>query len=309
MGEFHYGGQAVIEGVMMRGSKAVAVAVRSPSQDIVVHVEPLTASIYTKRWGKWPFVRGLTMLWDSLILGMRALMYSADVSLGEEEVEFGRPVVWGSVVIGLAIGIGVFILLPSAIARLMDPLIHSDLVSSLVEGLIRIALFIAYIALIGRWKDIRRVFCYHGAEHKTINAYEAGEPLEPDAVEKFTVCHTRCGTSFVLIVLVLAILLFAPFRFPEWHWRLLSRLILVPVIAGIAYEFIKFAARHDSNRLMRWLIAPGLALQRLSTCEPDRSMIEVAIAALKAVLASESEERIEEKEYRIPASPSLIPPR
>jgi len=299
LGEFSYGGQAVIEGVMMRGSKAVAVAVRAPSGDIVVHTEPLTAGIYTKPWGKWPIVRGLAMLWDSLGLGMRALLYSADVSLGEEDVSFSGPVVWGTVAVSLALSVGLFFLLPSAVAKLMDSLIHSALVSSLVEGLIRIGLFVGYLVLVGRWGDIARVFAYHGAEHKTINAYEAGVPLDTASVDAHSTSHTRCGTSFLLIVLVLSILVFAPFRFPQWHWRLLSRIVLVPVIAGISYEFIKFAAKHQHNRIVHALMAPGLALQTLTTRTPDRKMLEVAIAALQGVLATEGQTQVEKKDYKV----------
>lgn len=307
MKEFNYGGQAVIEGVMMRGSKGMAVAVRAPSGDIVVHTEPLTAGIYTKPWGKWPIIRGLSMLWDSLGLGMRTLMYSADVSLGEEDVDFSGPVVWGTVIVSLAFGIGLFFLLPSAAVKLLDALIASDLVSSLVEGLVRIALFITYVALIGRWGDIQRVFAYHGAEHKTINAYEKGASLEPESVDRHSTRHTRCGTSFLLIVLVISIVVFAPFRFPEWHWRLLSRLVLIPLVAGVAYEFIKFAARHEANRVVRWLIAPGLALQKLTTREPDKKMLEVSIAALDAVLQMEGEKEFEEREYVIEAAEQAQP--
>jgi uncharacterized protein YqhQ len=163
---------------MMRGSKAVAVAVRAPSGDIVVRMEPLKAGIYTKPWGKWPLVRGLAMLWDALVLGMRALTFSANVALEEEGegVEFSGPVAWGTIAVSLAAGIALFFLLPSAIAKLLDHLIPSDLLSSLVEGIVRVGIFIGYIAAIGQWKDIQRVFAYHGAEHKTINAYEAGVP-------------------------------------------------------------------------------------------------------------------------------------
>ncbi len=303
MSEFSYGGQAVIEGVMMRGGKSLAIAVRAPSGDIMVHTEPLTAGIYTKPWGKLPIVRGLGMLWDSLVLGTRALMFSADTALGEEDVSFSGPVVWGTVIVSLAFSIGLFFLLPSAAAKLLDRYIHSAILSSLVEGLIRIGLFIGYLALIGRWGDIQRVFAYHGAEHKTINAYEGGVPLEPAAVDQYSTCHTRCGTSFLLIVLVLSILLFAPFRFPQWHWRLLSRLILIPVVAGISYEFIKYAARHQSNRLIRWIIAPGLSLQKLTTRPPDTKMLEVAIAALQAVLNSEQSEAVTAQDYVLPATP------
>jgi uncharacterized protein YqhQ len=302
LSEFNYGGQAVIEGVMMRGGKSLAIAVRAPSGDIVVHTEPLTAGIYTKPWGKWPVVRGLGMLWDSLVLGTRALMFSADVALGEEDVSFSGPAVWGTVLVSLALSVGLFFLLPSAVAKLMDRWVQSALLSSLIEGLIRIGLFIGYLSLIGRWGDIRRVFAYHGAEHKTINAYEAGVPLEPAAVDGYSTSHTRCGTSFLLIVLVLSILLFAPFRFPEWHWRLLSRLLLIPVVAGISYEFIKYASRHQSNRLVRWLISPGLSLQKLTTQPPDLKMLEVAVAALKAVLTTEKSENPAAQDYTLPAA-------
>jgi uncharacterized protein YqhQ len=300
--DMNYGGQAVIEGVMMRGSRSFAVAVRTPAGDISVHTEPLTAGIYTKSWGKWPVVRGLTMLWDSLGLGMRALMYSADVSLGEEEeVQFSGPVAWATIAVSLALGVGLFFLLPSALARLMDNLIGSNIVSSIVEGVIRITLFIGYIVAIGQWKDIQRVFAYHGAEHKTINAYEAEAPLDVRSVARFSTRHTRCGTSFLLIVLLLSILLFAPFRFPEWHWRLLSRIVLVPVVAGLSYEFIRYAARHEKSKLVCSLVKPGLSLQTLTTREPDHSMLEVAVAALQAVLTSETDDLVEVRDYTISA--------
>lgn len=288
----------------MRGSKTFAVAVRAPSGDIIVHSEPLTAGVYTKPWGKWPIMRGLTMLWDSLGLGTRALMYSADVAMQEEdgaqEVEFAGPLAWITVAVSLVFGVMLFFLLPSAAAKLLDQAITSDLLSSIVEGIFRIGLFLGYLALIGQWGDIQRVFAYHGAEHKTINAYEAAVPLVPDAVDAYSTRHTRCGTSFLLVVLVVSILIFAPFRFPEWHWRLLSRLVLIPVVAGISYEFIKFSSRHPTNPIMRWLLAPGLALQRLTTREPDKGMLEVAIAALQAVLESEEAESTVEKQYTIP---------
>jgi len=302
LGEFNYGGQAVIEGVMMRGGKNMAIAVRAPSGEIVVHTEPLTAGIYTKPWGQWPIVRGLGMLWDSLVLGTRSLIYSADVSLGEEDVSFSGPVVWGTVLVSVAISVGLFFLLPSAVAKLMDRWIASALLSSLVEGLIRIGLFLAYLALVGRWGEIQRVFAYHGAEHKTINAYEAGASLEPAAVDAYSTSHTRCGTSFLLIVLVLSILVFAPFRFPQWHWRLLSRLILIPLVAGISYEFVKYAARHQNSRFIRWCIAPGLSLQTLTTRMPDIKMLEVAIAALQAVLKAETVAEAAAQDYTLPAT-------
>ncbi|MCG2768902.1 MAG: DUF1385 domain-containing protein [Anaerolineae bacterium] len=288
MAEFSYGGQAIIEGVMMRGSKSVAIAVRDPSGQIVVQREPLNAFIYQGPISKIPVLRGLTSLWDALVLGIRALMRSADVALGEEEgVEFSGPVAWGTMALSLALGAGLFFLLPMFLVSLVDQYISSSLASSAIEGVIRILLFIGYIAAIGLMPDIRRVFAYHGAEHKTINAYEDGATLEPATVAKYSTAHTRCGTGFLLIVLVIYILITAPMGRPPLLIRLASRLITIPIVAGISYELMKFGARHYDNPLVKALVAPGLALQRLTTREPDESMLEVAIASLQSVLAAE----------------------
>lgn len=295
MSEFFYGGQAVIEGVMMRGGKYAAVAVRNPAGEIVVHQEPLTAAVYTKPWSKWPFVRGITLLWDALVLGTRSLMWSADVALSdEEEVEFTGPVAWTTVAVSLAVAIGVFFFLPAAAGKFVEARFSiSPLWAAFFEGVLRLVLFLAYIIAIGQLPDIRRVFQYHGAEHKTINAYEAGAPLVPQEVQRFSVQHPRCGTSFLLGVLVISIFLFAPLNFSNIEGplglilRLGSRLVLIPVVAGIAYEFLRFSARHRENRAVKLLIAPGLALQKLTTREPDLSMLECAIAALVPVLAAD----------------------
>ncbi len=295
MSEFFYGGQAVLEGVMMRGSKYAAVAVRNPKGEIVVHEEPLTAAVYTKPWAKWPFVRGISMLWDALVLGTRALLWSADVAMSEEEdVKFTGPAAWTTVAVSLGISIAIFILVPAAIAKWVE---HQFGVpawtGAFFEGLLRLALFVLYLVLIGRMPDIRRVFQYHGAEHKTINAYEAGVPLTPERVAEFSVQHPRCGTSFLLIVLVLSMILFAPLNFNAIEGplslvlRLLSRLLLIPVVAGISYEFLRYSARHLSNPVVKVLITPGLGLQRLTTREPDLTMLECAIAALTPVLAAD----------------------
>jgi uncharacterized protein YqhQ len=284
---FHYGGQAVIEGVMMRGRHHMFVAVRNPAGEIVTHQEPLSSWIHTSRITKWPFIRGLVMLWDTLALGIRTLTFSADVALGEEDVQFSGPIAWGTIIVSFAMGIGVFFLLPSVLAKLIDRWVPYALLNSLLEGLIRIALFIAYIAAISLIPDIRRVFAYHGAEHKAINALEAGQPLTLESVQRYTTAHTRCGTSFLLIVLVVSILLFAPFHFEQWSLRLLSRLILIPVVAGLSYEFLKFTANHQDKAVVRWLSQPGLVLQSLTTREPDDKMLEVSIAALKGVLAAD----------------------
>lgn len=294
----YYGGQAVIEGVMMRGRKSMAVAVRNPQNEIVVHEEPLTARIYTSRWGQWPFIRGLGMLWDALGLGMRALMWSAEVASqedGKEKVEFSGPVAWTTLAGSLLFAVALFFLLPTLASRWMATYVNDNaVVDAIFEGIIRLALFLAYLWAIGRIPEIERVFGYHGAEHKTINAYEAGAPLTVDAVRTFGVQHTRCGTSFLLYVLVISIVLFAPLTFagvePGWLaliLRFVSRLLLVPIVAGIAYEIIRFSTAHAKNPFMQLLIAPGLALQKMTTREPDDTMLECAITALKPVLAAD----------------------
>ena len=290
MAKFNYGGQAVIEGVMMRGRKQMAVAVRAPNGEIVLHEEPLTAAIYTKKWGQWPFVRGLGMLWDALGLGMRALIWSADVAVkedGQEEVKFAGPVAWTTIAVSLAFSVALFFLLPTAAAKWLAPVGASGLATSIVEGVIRLGIFLLYLWAIGFMPDIRRVFSYHGAEHKTINAYEAGAPLTPESVNSYSTAHTRCGTSFLLSVMLISILVFAPFHFDNLFLRLASRLVLIPVVAGIAYELMRFTASHMHWPWVRALIAPGLLLQRLTTRQPDLTMIEAAIAALIPVLAAD----------------------
>jgi uncharacterized protein YqhQ len=287
MSEFHYGGQAVIEGVMIRGVKHMAVAVRRPCGDIVVHSEALPESIYNSPLFKLPFVRGLTVLWDSLVLGIRSLMYSADVALEEEEVEFGGPVIWGTLAFSVVLGIGLFVVLPMLLVGLLDRQITNPLLSNLTEGMVRMAFFLSYLLLIGRLPDIRRVFAYHGAEHKTVNAYEAGVPLTPQNVQSYTTAQTRCGTGLWLVVLILFVLLSSVLGRPPLLLRLLSRLLLVPVLVALAYEFIKFSTRHYGNRLVRLAITPGLRLQRLTTREPDDDMLEVSIAALQRVLTED----------------------
>ncbi len=298
MAKQYYGGQAVIEGVMMRGRKSMAVAVRNPHGGITLHEEPLTAKIYTSRWGQWPFVRGLGMLWDALGLGMRALFWSAEVSSQEEEgevVAFSGPVAWTTIATSLLFSIGLFFLLPTFLSRLLAATVNDNpLVDAFFEGVIRLLFFVIYLWAIGRIPEIKRVFGYHGAEHKTINAYEGKVSLTVENVQKFSVQHTRCGTSFLLYVLVISIILFAPLTFagvePGWLallLRFVTRLLLVPLVAGIAYEVIRFSTAHQENSLMRLLIAPGLALQKLTTREPDDSMVACAIAALEPVLAAD----------------------
>ena len=304
MSKQYYGGQAVLEGVMMRGRKAMSIAVRNSQGTIVVHEEPLTAKIYTRKWGQWPFVRGLALLWDALGLGMRALMWSAEVSMqedeAEEQVEFSGPVAWTTIAASLAFAVAVFFLLPTLASRWFAGFFeHNPYLDAVAEGGIRLILFVAYLWAISLLPDIRRVFGYHGAEHKAINAYEAGERLTVANVQKHSVQHVRCGTSFLLYVLVISILLFAPLTFAwiEYPWlalllRFVTRLLLIPLVAAIAYEIIRFSANHAGNPLMRLLIAPGLLLQRITTRAPDDSMVECAIAALLPVLAADGIEGV-----------------
>jgi uncharacterized protein YqhQ len=283
---FNYGGQAVLEGVMMRGSQAMAVAVRSPDGEIVTHVEPVNQALYNGPISRVPFLRGLTMLWDALGLGLRSLMFSADVAM-EEEASFSGPVAWGTMAISFAFGIGLFFVLPLLIVGFVDRWIESSLLSNLLEGLIRLLLFVGYVVLIGLMPDIRRVFAYHGAEHKTINAYEAGADLTPPSVQRFTTLHPRCGTAFLLSVVVISILMFSLLGRPVLWLRVLSRLLLIPVIAGVAYEYIRFSARHMDKKLIRAIAAPNLAMQRLTTREPEEDMLEVAIKAFHCMMAAE----------------------
>jgi uncharacterized protein YqhQ len=285
----NYGGQAVMEGVMMRGSKTMAVAVRQPDGEIVLHSEYLNPKIYAGPLSRIPFLRALTSLWDVLVLGIRTLMYSAEVALGpEEEIEFSGPVAWGTVAVSFAVGIGLFFVGPLLLVGVIDRYIESSFLSNLIEGAIRMLFFVTYVWLVGFIPDIRRVFAYHGAEHKTINAYEAGADLTPSEVTRYSTAHYRCGTAFLLSVMVISILIFALLGRPPMLLRILSRIVLIPVVAGVAYEYIKFTNRYRSNRIIRAIAAPNLALQKLTTREPDSSMLEVAIRALQSVLESES---------------------
>lgn len=286
--KFNYGGQAVIEGVMMRGSRQVAVAVRNPEGEIVVHEQDINSSLYNGFWSKVPFVRGLGLLWDSLGLGMRALTFSADIAVGDE-AEFSGPMAWGTIALSLAISVALFFLTPAAAADGLHRLtgLDSPFVGNLVEGVIRLLLVIGYIWAIGRMEDIKRLFAYHGAEHKTINAYEDNAPLTPESVARYPLEHPRCGTGFLLVVVVISVLIFSMLGRPHILLRLASRIVLIPVVAGIAYEYIRLLARNLDKPLARILVAPQLWLQKLTTREPSLDMLEVSITALQNVLATE----------------------
>ncbi|OQY26973.1 MAG: hypothetical protein B6243_13515 [Anaerolineaceae bacterium 4572_5.2] len=285
---FNYGGQAVIEGVMMRGQKRMTVAVRRPDGGIELHSEALNPRIYNSTINKIPFARGITMLWDALGLGMRALMYSADVAMGEEDVKFEGPMAWGTVAFSLVLAVALFFVMPLLLIGWAENYLGAGLWSNIAEGVLRLSIFLLYIWGIGFMPDIRRVFGYHGAEHKAINAYERDVELIPEEMAKQNITHPRCGTAFLLIVMVISIFVFVLLGTPSIWLRIISRILLIPVIAGIAYEFLKFSAAHEENPVMKILIAPGLALQRLTTREPDLSMLEVSAAALTQLLQEEN---------------------
>jgi uncharacterized protein YqhQ len=283
-----YGGQAVIEGVMMRGSHAVSIAMRAPNQEIVIHSESL-GKIYRSKISKIPFLRGLVMLWDALGLGMRALTISANTQTGEDEKLEG-PMLYLTIGISLTIGIGLFFLTPAIIGQLSERFLSINAWwGNLLEGIIRFLLLVGYIWAVGKIPDIGRVFAYHGAEHKTINAFEAGAELNPQNVSQFSLEHPRCGTSFLLSLVIISIILFSLLGPLPMFWRLASRILLLPVLAGLAYEYIRWTANHLHWSLVRFIIKPNLALQHLTTREPSLDMLEVAISAFNDVRTKELE--------------------
>jgi uncharacterized protein YqhQ len=298
------GGQAVLEGVMMRGVSTWAVAVRKPlpeqmegegldpeeaaGGDIEVKSFPLTSVLKRHRALRLPIIRGVVALVESIAIGFKALGISANAQLPEEEEEISGGMWFGTVVVALLLAIGLFFVVPVGLTSLIKDQLGSSLLFWLVEGVLRTTIFLGYIALLSRLRDLRRVFEYHGAEHKTISCYEADLPLTPANAQRFSRLHPRCGTSFLLIVMIVAIFLFAPIGLPAWYWLVLSRILGVPLIAGISFEIIKFAGRNRRKRWVRAVMWPGLMLQKLTTREPDLDQLAVAIAAMEAVLAVET---------------------
>ena len=327
---FYYGGQAVMEGVMMRGRRAVAVAVRCPDGEIYLYEEKLTSRIYQQPLFRLPFFRGIVLLWDMLILGTRMMTLSTNIALGainpsslsndaapatpgepdsqgrepmDHPAEFaGTPLIL-TMIISLSLVVAIFFVGPLAVTGLLHTIIGTGWFSLVVEGVIRLGLLLGYLYVIGRVPDIQRVFGYHGAEHKAINAMEHGDPLDVEHVRRASRVHTRCGTGFLLLVMVVSIIVFAFIGSPAFLIKLLSRIILVPVVAGIAYELMRLGAANYRFRVVRWLLAPGLALQGLTTREPDDSMIECAIASLKRVMARDTEVPINITEEQVSTSP------
>ena len=275
------GGQAVIEGVMMRGFGKVATAVREADGNIKVQVNPVSSISDRFPILKLPFLRGSVVLFESLLLGIKSLSFSAQVA-GEEDEQLTDGEMIGTIIFAMAFACVLFIAIPTGAAKFLHSMTDDAFMLNIAEGFLRLIIFFAYIFIISRMKDIQRVFQYHGAEHKTIFCYEADLPLTVENVKKFPRLHPRCGTAFLLIVMVVSIFVFAFLGWPDLWLRILSRIILLPVVAGIAYEMIRFAGR-SKNSLVRLAIMPGLWLQYLTTREPDDSMIEVAIASVNAV--------------------------
>ena len=283
-----YGGQAVIEGVMIRGQRNIAIAVRRPDGSIALKRQPLTP-IFTGRLRRIPLARGVIAMAETLTLGMRALSYSANVAAEAEGEEISARSMAGMMAVSLTIAIGLFFLVPVLASDRLEGLLGSSLMANIAEGVIRLGLFLGYILLIGRMNDIRRVFMYHGAEHMTVHAQERGDPLNIAHIRRYPTAHPRCGTAFLLVVMVVAILAFIFVgREPFW-WLIASRIVLVPLIAAVSYEVIRFSGRHAANPLVALITAPSLALQSLTTRRPDDDQIEIAIAAMQQAQAADAE--------------------
>jgi uncharacterized protein YqhQ len=289
MPRFNYGGQALIEGVLMRGRDAIAVALRHPDGRILYATERLDSGIHGTRGSKLPFLRGLVVLYETLIVGTRWLVRSAGVQAEEDGVELGKGSIALMLLITLFAGIGIFFLLPLFIASITTANVQNGLVQHLVEGLIRVAIFLGYLAVIGQSADIRRVFQYHGAEHMTIHALEAGDPLTASAIRKYPTAHPRCGTEFLVVVIALSIVAFSLVGRQEPLVMIGSRILLIPVIAAVGYEILRWGARHRGNPIVRAIMWPGILVQMITTRQPTDDMIEVAIVSMEQALLADGE--------------------
>ena len=300
------GGQAVLEGVMMRGPSAWSVAVRKPDGEIAEVNRPISSFLLKHRWARLPIVRGVFALGESLAIGFRALAISANYAAqeeGDEGEEVQTELSRGQLLFAFGIAIGFALLLFKVSPALITNWLPIDSTGwfVVIEGVIRVSIFILYLVIVGFMPDLKRVFQYHAAEHKAINAYEAGDPLEPEVVQRHSLIHVRCGTAFLLYVMVIAIFVFAFVGQPGWFWLIASRILLLPVIAGIAYEVIRFAGKHPTNPILRTILAPGLWLQRLTTRAPSLDQIEVSIRALREVLRLEGRLTPEERKVEVMA--------
>jgi hypothetical protein len=289
MARYTYGGQALIEGVLMRGRDAIAVALRHPDGRIVWASERLDSGFHGTRWSKLPFVRGLVVLYETLIVGTRWLVRSAGVAASEEGVDFGRGPIALMLGLTLIAGVGIFFLLPLFIASAAAGGVQNDLAQHLVEGGIRVALFLGYLIVIAQMPDIRRVFQYHGAEHMTIHAFEAGDPLIPTEIRKYPTAHPRCGTEFLVVVIALSIFAFALVGRQSPAVMIGSRIVLIPVIAAVGYEILKLGARYRSNPIVKAVMYPGILVQKITTRQPSTDMIEVAIVSIEQALQADGE--------------------
>ena len=275
----------------MRGRKAMVTAVRRPRGGLAIDIQPL-ATIYTGWVRKTPLIRGIIVMIEALVLGIKTLLYSANVSLEEEDEKISGGLVWVMVTVALGFAVVLFFMAPLFLTKLLNPYLNSPLVFNLIDGFIRLIIFIAYLKLISLVPDIKRIFAYHGAEHKAVNTYEDGAPLEVEAAKRYSTAHVRCGTSFLFIVLIIAIIVFALVGLPSLWLMVLSRILLIPVIAALGYEIIYFGANHARNSLVRVFVAPGLWLQKLTTREPDDSQLEIALTALKKVVEVDQSEEV-----------------
>jgi uncharacterized protein YqhQ len=287
MPSYTYGGQALIEGVLMRGRDAIAVAIRHPDGRIVTATERLDSGFHGRRSSRWPFIRGLVVLYETLVVGTRWLVRSASVAASDEGVELGRGAVALMLGITLSIGIGVFFVVPLFLASVTTGSVQNGLVQHLVEGLIRVGLFLGYLVLISMAPDVRRVFQYHGAEHMSIHALEAGDPLVVDKVRRYPTAHQRCGTEFLVIVVLLSIIAFSLVGRQEPLIMVGSRIVLIPVIAAVGYEILRWGARHRKNPIVHALLLPGIWVQMITTRRPTDDMIEVAIVSLEEALVAD----------------------
>jgi uncharacterized protein YqhQ len=284
--KYHYGGQAVIEGVMIRGQKNMVTVVRKPDGEMVIDKQPLS-TLYTGWMRSAPLLRGIIVLIESLVFGIKSLTYSANVALEEEDTKMSGWWIWVVLAVSMVFAVALFFLTPLFLTRLMH--IESSLLFNFVEGIIRLAMFLVYLWLVSLMPDIRRVFAYHGAEHKAVNGFEAGVPLETESIRKFSKAHVRCGGSFLFVVMIIAILVFSLVGKPDLWLMVLSRIVLVPVIAALGYEFIHFGANHTNNIVIRILLAPGLWLQALTTREPNDEQLKVGIMAMKTAVEADQE--------------------
>jgi len=282
----YYGGQAVLEGVMIRGPRTMAVACRRPDGDITVHTETL-GGVYSGPIRRFPLIRGAIVMWETLALGIRALIFSSNVALGEEEKGVDSGAMKATAFVSLVLVAGLFFVLPLVATDWLEDAVGNHLAVIVIEGLFRLALVIAYVGLIGLMPDVRRVYQYHGAEHKTIHAMEHGDPLEPVHIQKYPTAHVRCGTSFLLTVVVVSIIVFALVGDPHIWLRIASRVVLIPVIAAISYEVIRLGGAFEQHPITHVLMWPNLALQSLTTRQPDDEQVQVAVRALHEVMAAE----------------------